>query len=50
MPEPEEPMPVPDVDPDAEIGAAPVRPGDGLDPYPPDVAVEQDHPDQDGGL
>jgi hypothetical protein len=41
-------MPVPDIDPDAEIGAAPVRPEDGRDPYPPDVAVDQDRPDQGG--
>lgn len=44
----QEEMSVPGVDPDEEIGAAPVSPEDGKDPYPPDVPVYQDRPD-DGG-
>jgi hypothetical protein len=45
MPEQLEQGPVPEVDPLEEIGSAPVGPQDGKDPYPPDVAVDQDRPD-----
>ena len=47
MPQREQRVSVPDVDPDEEVGAAPVRPEDGKDPYPPDVLFYQDH-DDDG--
>jgi hypothetical protein len=40
---------LPDVDPDEEVGAAPVSPKDGRDPYPPDVLFVQD-PDASGGV
>jgi hypothetical protein len=43
-------QPLPDVDDDAPLGAAPVMPGDGTDPYPADRAVDQDRPDEDGEL
>jgi len=43
------PTPLPEVDESEEVGAAPVRSEDGKDPYPADVAVEQDRPD-DGGV
>lgn len=40
-----DPTTVPEVDPEADVGAAPVRPEDGKDPYPQDRSVEQDRPD-----
>jgi hypothetical protein len=43
-----EPQSLPDVDPDEEVGAAPVSPQDGQSPYPPDVPVYQDFPDEGG--
>jgi hypothetical protein len=48
MPYVKAPMPVPDIDPDVDIGAAPVSAEDGKDPYPPDVPVDQDRPDEGG--
>jgi|tagenome__1003787_1003787.scaffolds.fasta_scaffold9472885_2 hypothetical protein len=42
-----EPQYLPDIDPDEEVGAAPVSPQDGKDPYPPDVLFVQD---PDAGL
>jgi len=44
------PSAVPEVDEAEDVGAAPVRPEDGKDPYPPDYAVEQDRPDNGGEI
>jgi hypothetical protein len=41
---------LPDIDPDEEVGAAPVSPEDGKDPYPPDVLFVQDPDPVGGGL